>query len=115
MSSSRSSTHPLVAQTRQRLEIEVRIQKLEKKVKALREEIDRLMPHLVDTHLFEDIKQFCLRAWRLELFCFACHFSLLEGYKIEGEHIAELEADYAAVRHEWDDFVLKNRLLVIFL
>jgi hypothetical protein len=95
--------------------MEVRIQNLEKKVKVLREEIDRLMPHLIDTHLFEDVKQFCLRAWRLDLFCFACHFSLLEGYKIDEGHIAELEADYAGVRREWDDFVLKNRLLVIFL
>jgi hypothetical protein len=110
-----NSVHPLVAQTRQRLETEVRIQTLGKKVKALREEIDRLMPHLVDTYFFEDAKQFCLRAWRLDLFCFACLFSLLEGHKIDEEHIAELEADYEATRHEWNTFVLKNRLLVIFL
>jgi hypothetical protein len=95
--------------------MEVRIKKLEEKVKALREEIDRLMPHLVDTPLFEDVKQFCLRAWRLELHCTACHFSLLEGYVINGGHVAELEADYEAIRHEWDDFVLKNRLGVVFL
>jgi hypothetical protein len=80
------------------LEVEVRIQKLEKKVKALREEIDRLVPHLRDTHLFEDAKQFCLRVWRLDLHCTACHFSLLEGYKIDEGHIAELEADYEAIR-----------------
>jgi hypothetical protein len=95
--------------------MEVRVQKLEEKVKALREEIDRLMPHLVDTQFFEDAKQFCLRAWRLDLHCIACHFSLLEGYVINERHITELEADYEAIRHEWDAFVLKNRLLVVLL
>lgn len=113
--SSPNPVHPLVAQTRQRLEIKVRVQKLEEKAKALRGEIDRLMPHLVDTQFFEDVKQFCLRAWRLELHCVACYFSLLEGYEINEEHIAELEADYEAIRHEWDAFVFKNRLLVVFL
>jgi hypothetical protein len=113
--SSASSVHPLVAQTRQRLETAVRIQKLEEKVRALRDEIKRLVPHLADTHLFEDVTQFYLRAWRLGLHCTACHFSLLEGYEINEGHIAELEADYGAIRHEWDAFFLKNRLGVVFL
>jgi hypothetical protein len=112
MSFSGSSTHPLAAQTRQRLEVEVRIQELKKKAEALEEEIGRLLPHLLDTHLFEDVKQFYERAWRLGLHCTSCHFSLLKGYKIDGGHVAELEAQYEAVRREWDDFALKNRLLV---
>jgi hypothetical protein len=113
--SSLNSVHPLVARTRQRLEMEVRIQKLEEKVKALRDEIQRLAPHLADTHLFGDITQFYLRAWRLGLSCITCYFSLVEGYEINEEHIAELEADYEAIRHEWDAFFLKNRLGVVLL
>jgi hypothetical protein len=102
-------------QTLEQVEKKTRIKKAGEKVGALRKEMAALIPHLRGTPLFKEAESLAERAWRVDMFCFACYFSFLEGYEIDDESIAELESEYERVRRDWDEFVRRNHLAVVLL
>ena len=88
---------------------------LEEKVKQLKSEIETVGKALRDTPAEKEIAFFIVRAQRLQDWCSAARFSLLEGYNVPESSIAELERDFEALREDWIKFIKNNNLGILWL
>jgi len=92
-----------------------RLMELEERVKQLKSEIEEVGKALRDTPAEKEIAFFIVRAQRLQDWCSAARFSLLEGYNVPGSSIAELERDFEVLQEDWIKFIKSNKLGILWL
>jgi hypothetical protein len=92
-----------------------RLLELEDKVKQLESEIEEVGKLLRDTPLAREIAFFVMRVRKLRNGCSAARFSLLEGYNVPHNSIAELEGDFEALQKDWIKFIRNNNLGILWL
>jgi len=88
---------------------------LEDKVKQLKSEIEGVGKLLRDTPVEREIAFFVMLVQKLQNWCSAAHFSLLEGYNVPESSIAELEGDFEALQKDWIKFIRNNNLGILWL
>jgi hypothetical protein len=92
-----------------------RLMELEEKIKRLESEIEEIGKAVRDTPIAREIGFFIVRVRRLQDWCFTARFSLLEGYNVPENSIAELERDFEALREDWIKFIRNNNLGIFWL
>jgi hypothetical protein len=88
---------------------------LEEKVKQLESEIKGVGKAVRDTPIAREIGFFIMRVRRLKNWCFTACFSLLEGYNVPENSIAELERDFKVLQEDWVKFIRSNNLGILWL
>jgi hypothetical protein len=92
-----------------------RLMELEEKAKRLESEVEEVGKAVRDTPIAREIGFFIIRVRRLKDWCSTACFSLLGGYNVPENSIAELERGFEALREDWIKFIKNNNLGIFWL